>query len=60
MAMARSEFATNVDNATAQALEKLSGLNQFHTRFAVHWIVAGILSMFVVFAAGLLLGMMLR
>ncbi len=57
IAAARSELANNLDEATAQALEKLSKLHQFHARFAVHWIVAGIMAGLVTFAVGILRGM---
>src|SRR5436309_745204 len=48
IATGKSEFAGNVDEATAKALEKLSKLHQFHASFAIHWIVAGILGALVI------------
>lgn len=60
IAGARSELANNVDSATAQALEKLGRLHQFQRRFAVHWIIVGILAALVTFAGGILLGLTFR
>ena len=60
IAAARAELANNMDQATAQALEKLGKLHQFHRRFAVHWIVAGVMAALVTFAGGILLGMTFR
>jgi CHASE3 domain sensor protein len=60
VAAARTELGNNVDQATAQALEKLGKLHQFHARFAVHWIVAGVMAALVTFAGGILLGMTFR
>ena len=60
LAEARSEFAHSVDEASAKALEKLNRLHQFHSRLAVHWLAAGLLSALVILGFGVLLGMTLR
>lgn len=60
VAATRSELALNVDQATAQAIEKLKTLQRFQTKFAFHWTIAGVIAALIIFAAGILLGMTFR
>jgi hypothetical protein len=53
---ARAEFAANVDAASARAMEKLTRLHQFHRKFAIHWIIAGVIAALVLFGLGVFLG----
>ncbi len=56
MAAAKSDFANNVEEASAKAMEKLTRLQQFGQKFAVHWIIAGVLAALILFGLGVLLG----
>ena len=60
MADARSEFVDNVDDASARSMEKLTRLHQFHRKFAIHWIVVGVIAALALFGLGVLLGTRLR
>jgi Transcriptional activator TraM len=60
IAAARSEFVSNVDQATAQAVERISKWHHLQRRFAFHWMVAGIVAALFIFAGGILLGMTFR
>ena len=57
---ARLQLDEEIGQVVLAATERLDNLHEAQTRFARHWLAAGIVSAFMIFLIGLLVGLWMR
>jgi hypothetical protein len=60
LARARQCLENEVQAASSETTDKLTALHQSYTKFATHWISAGIVSGLLLFGVGVIVGWLIR